>query len=125
MTLQSGTVRIDSLIEPGPLKFSTVSHVIDDYLIVKFIPGKILYNLLEHSVSKYPAFEGRFMMISGIRYTFDASKPPYSRVDKSSILVNGVPLDETHVYKIGMSQYVGQGGDGYTFLADCKDYIDS
>ena len=54
----------------------------DDYLIVKFIPGKILYDLLEHSVAKYPAFEGRFMMVSGIRFVFDAILPPYSRVLK-------------------------------------------
>ena len=84
---------MDTLIEPGPLKYSTISNVIDDFLVVKFVPGKVLYNLLQHAVSKYPAFEGRFMMVSGIRFTFDANKLPYQRVDKNSILLNGSPLD--------------------------------
>lgn len=56
VTLQAGSIRIDSLLEPGPLKYSTISNVFDDFLIVKFLPGKILYDLLEHAVSKYPAF---------------------------------------------------------------------
>ena len=76
VTLQSGSVRMDSLLEPGPLKYSTVSNV------VKFVPGKILHELIEHSVAKYPAFEGRFMMVSGIRFVFDAEAPPLSRVKR-------------------------------------------
>jgi 5'-nucleotidase len=73
---------MDTLLEPGPIKYSTISNVFDDFLIVKFIPGNILYNLLEHAVAKYPAFEGRFMMVSGIKFTFDAALPPLSRVIK-------------------------------------------
>lgn len=125
VTLQSGSIRIDSLLEPGPLKYSTVSNVFDDFLVVKLVPGKILYDLLEHAVAKYPAFEGRFMMVSGIRFVFDAAAAPLSRVKKDSILMNGNPLDDDRVYKVAMTEYIGKGGDGYTFLAECKEYIDS
>ena len=37
--------------------------------------------------------------------------------------MNGFPLDYDKIYKVGMNEYVGKGGDGYTCLTDCKEYI--
>ena len=124
VTIQSGSIRMDAVIEPGPLKYSTVSNIFDDYLVVKLMPGKILFDLLEHAVSKYPAFEGRFMMVSGVRFIFDALLPAYARVIKDSVTVGSLPLDYDKVYKVAVMGYVGKGGDGFTFVADCVDLID-
>ena len=61
------------MFEPGPLIYSAISSVFDAFIVVKYLTGDIIIKLLEHSVSKYPAFEGRFMIVSGIRFTFDAA----------------------------------------------------
>lgn len=93
VTINSGAVRIDQLIPPGPLKFSMISNIFDEFLVVKLVPGSILVQMLENACSKYPSFEGRFLMISGVNYTFDSQLPPHARVIPGSVLVNGKPID--------------------------------
>jgi hypothetical protein len=36
--------------------------------------------LLEHSCAKYPSFDGRFMLVSGVKFVFDASQAPGNRI---------------------------------------------
>lgn len=47
---------------------------------------------LENSLSKYPACEGRFPCVDGVRFAFDPSKPPGSRVVPGSVYVRDRPL---------------------------------
>lgn len=44
-------------------------------------------------MSQYPKLEGRFPILSGIRFTFDSSKPPGSRIDAKTLLVKNEPID--------------------------------
>lgn len=78
--INSGGIRIDQLVPPGPISFGMISNIFDDFLVVKLVPGRIVIEMLENACSKYPSFEGRFLQISGIRYAFDALLPPGSRV---------------------------------------------
>lgn len=93
MALNSGGIRIDKLIPPGPLKFSLINNMIDDWVIVKAVPGALIYEVLENSCSKYPSYDGRFLMVSGIVYSFDAAQPPGKRVIRESVKINGYPVD--------------------------------
>ncbi len=43
--------------------------------------GKNIHALLENGVSKVPNLEGRFPVISGIRFKYDSSKPEMERID--------------------------------------------
>lgn len=119
MALNSGGIRIDKLIPPGPLKFSLINNMIDDWVIVKLVPGKLIYEMLENCCAKYPSYDGRFLMISGMVYTFDASQPPGKRVVRDSVKIGGYPIDEARNYKVGLRDYSAKGGDGYTCLKDC------
>lgn len=65
------------------------------------------------------------MIVSGIRFTFDAKREPYDRVLKESITINGFALNYDKEYRVGMADYAAKGGDGYTFLADCREYIEA
>jgi 5'-nucleotidase len=56
-----------------------------------------LHEALENSVSQYPKLEGRFPQIAGIRFKFDASKPPGTRIKQSDILIQGKLIDYNHV----------------------------
>lgn len=95
MALNSGGIRIDKLIPAGPIKFSVINNMIDDWVIVKLVNGQKVVEMLEVSVSKYPSYDGRFLMTSGVRFTFDAALPPGKRVLLESVMVNGYPIDLT------------------------------
>lgn len=42
----AGTIRNDCVLPAGPLKYSEVSNIINDALVVKSVPGKILLKAL-------------------------------------------------------------------------------
>jgi hypothetical protein len=44
--LNSGGVRINEYIPPGPIKFSMISNIFDDFLVVKMVPGNIVMDML-------------------------------------------------------------------------------
>jgi hypothetical protein len=58
-----------------------------------------LHKTLENGVSKYPDDEGRFLQVSGIRFTFDPSQPSGQRVDPCLVQVQGEYLELEEVYK--------------------------
>lgn len=42
----AGTIRNDCVLPAGPLKYSEVSNIINDALVVKSVPGKFLLKAL-------------------------------------------------------------------------------
>ena len=48
--------------------------------------GQIFYEVLEASVAKYPAQDGRFPQVSGFKFSFDPRKEPGSRVNIEDII---------------------------------------
>ena len=60
--------------------------------------------------------------MSGVRFTFDASRPAGSRI--VDLTVNGKPLDEKKNYTLATSDYVAlDGGDGYAMLKEARVLI--
>ena len=75
--LNSGSIRNDTIIKAGQLNYSVVSNLINDVLVVKQVPGSILLQMLEYSCSNLPdTFAGSFLLVSGIRYSYDYRKNP-------------------------------------------------
>jgi 5'-nucleotidase len=87
------------------------------------ITGEQLWQALEHSVSFLPVAKGGFAQVSGIRFTFDSSKPPRARL--VSVQKNdGTPIvQDQKRYSLVASEYLLQGGDGYTMLTALKAQI--
>lgn len=56
--------------------------------------------------------------VSGIRFTFDPSQPPGSRVLKDSVTTGSerAPLDPAKTYSLATKQYMAEGKDGYDVL---------
>lgn len=50
-------------------------------LIVKLTGGQLL-SVLENGISKYPALEGRFPMLSGINFSFSSDCKVNERINK-------------------------------------------
>jgi 5'-nucleotidase len=84
----------------------------------------VLRAALEHGVSRTAedSEPGRFPQVSGIRFTFDATRPPGSRV--VSVTVNGQPLDENRKYTLATTNFLAiDGGDGYEMLKGTRVLI--
>ena len=70
--INSGSIRHDTFVKPGKLNFSMISDILNDVLVVKLVPGCKILEALEYSVSSLPeCFAGHFLLVSGIKYTFD------------------------------------------------------
>lgn len=114
--LNTGTLRCNTLYKSGPLKRRLVAEILpmkDKIFLVK-MPGKVVKEMFENSVSAYPKLDGRFPAISGMKFTFDAAKPVGERVQ--SIEVGGEALDEAKEYTVAIKEYISKGKDGFTML---------
>lgn len=63
---------------------------------------------------------GRFPQVAGLKYSFDKSKPPGSRVVSIEVKDGDtfVPLDPAKTYGVVSNNYMRAGGDGYKTFAD-------
>lgn len=103
----------------------------DNQIIVLEMKGQTLWDMLENGLStwtdEFPS--GRFLQVSGIRYTFDSSKPIGSRL-VSVTMPDGTALDVSASFQVavtdymaGAKTYVEGNGDGYTMLNYYDDTI--
>ncbi|MER3430500.1 MAG: bifunctional metallophosphatase/5'-nucleotidase [Blastocatellia bacterium] len=124
--VNGGSIRADLTYNPGPLTKRDVLSILPfNNPIVKIrISGKTLLQALEHGVARSSEDNepGRFPQVSGIRFVFDASRPPGNRIVEAS--VNGRPIDRDAKYTLATSDFlVSKGGDGYTMFKDAEILI--
>jgi 5'-nucleotidase len=74
---------------------------------------------LENGLSQINDGAGRFPQVSGIKYSFDKSKPAGSRVTSVQVKDGDdfVPIDPGKTYGVVTNNYMRAGGDGYTVFA--------
>jgi 5'-nucleotidase len=89
--------------------------------LTRTVTGSQLWAALEHSVSSIPSANGKFLQISGFKFTYDAARAPGSRV-VSVTLDDGtaIPNDALFTVTATTNNFTNAGGDGYTMLADGK-----
>jgi 5'-nucleotidase len=119
--MNGGSVRADELIPPGPLTMRNVLSILPfkNKLVKIQVTGATLRAALEHGVARSAedAEPGRFPQVSGIQFSFDASRPAGNRV--VDVQVNGQPLVDTKKYTLTTTTFVAlKGGDGYTVFKD-------
>ncbi|HEU4874564.1 MAG TPA: 5'-nucleotidase C-terminal domain-containing protein [Pyrinomonadaceae bacterium] len=117
--MNGGSVRADSIIGPGKLTQRDLLSILPfkNKLVKIEVTGATLRAALEHGVSRSAedSEPGGFPQVSGIHFTFDASRPPGSRVVEAK--VNGQPLDDAKKYSLTTTTFTGlDGGDGYTMF---------
>lgn len=104
-----------------------------DPIVVICITGQQLLDALEAGVSLWPALDGRFPQVSGIkfvfyhrvqlffliffciyddRFSFDPSRPAGSRIVEAKLLAPERDIDVTKTYTLGTKLYVAEGHDG-------------
>ncbi|NVK25647.1 MAG: bifunctional metallophosphatase/5'-nucleotidase [Gammaproteobacteria bacterium] len=78
------------------------------------LSGDVLQQTIEHGLSGIDSLLGRFLQVSGIKFTYNSQKPPGQRL--LSLTHNGQPVTANKVYKVATSEYLAGGGDDFTML---------
>ena len=89
--------------------------------------GEQLLTAIENGVSEVEDVAGRFPQVSGMRYTFDPSKPANEgRVTSIEIDENGSwkPLDLNKTYGMVSNNFIRGGGDGYKVFRSASEIYD-
>lgn len=89
-------------------------------LMVVNVTGKMLYEILEHSVQQYTGDRGEFLQMSGLRVTYNMSREPGHRVTVAEALCANceIPsysaIDLNNEYGVILTDFLYNGGDGFT-----------
>ncbi len=124
ISLQNGG-GVRASIEAGPVNQGNIIDVqpFGNTLFVMDVTGAELRAALENGVSQWEAGAGRFLQVSGLKYTFDLSQKPGSRVKDVQIgnAKDGFkPLDDKATYKTVVNNFMAAGGDGFDSLKNAK-----
>ncbi len=64
-------------------------------------------------MSKFPALEGRFPIVSNIKFTFDPECPAFNRIESKNVFISGQSILLDRDYTISTREFLFQGYDGY------------
>ncbi len=93
-------------------------------LVTMTLTGAQIDQLLEQQFDNPTAGQNRFLQVSkGVSYSWSASAPTGSKVDPSSIRLDGVPIDPTASYRITVNSFLADGGDNFTVLTQGTDRL--
>ncbi|SIQ39449.1 5'-nucleotidase [Rhizobium sp. RU20A] len=83
------------------------------------LKGSDVVAALENGLSKIEEAAGRFPQVSGLKYTFDPSRPAGSRIVSVEVKEGRafVALDPEKTYGVVSNNYMRAGGDGYKVFA--------
>ncbi|MBI5583313.1 MAG: 5'-nucleotidase C-terminal domain-containing protein, partial [Deltaproteobacteria bacterium] len=109
--LNGGGIRADIL--RGPIR---VRHIMDvlpfnNFPVVLRLTGKEIKEILEHGVSEAGGHGGKFPQVSGLRFVYQPSAPPFQRV--RGVWIGSRPLDPEKDYTVATNDFLAAGGDGY------------
>ncbi|MCT7667080.1 5'-nucleotidase C-terminal domain-containing protein [Shinella kummerowiae] len=108
-------------IDGGPVSMGEVLSVLPfQNTVATFqLKGSDLVAALENGLGQIEEGAGRFPQVSGMKYSFDKSKPAGSRVVSVEVKEGDafVPLDPAKTYNVVSNNYMRAGGDGYSIFA--------
>jgi 5'-nucleotidase len=84
------------------------------------LTGADVVAALENGVSQVEEGAGRFPQVSGIRYTWDGSKPAGERIVSVEVVAEdgtATPIDPAATYTLVSNDFMRRGGDGYEVFA--------
>lgn len=115
----------------GAITYAHLQDVMpfDKTLVLYRLRGSLIKNLLEHGVAyvedQKNGNTGRFLQVSGIKYSFDPKKPRGQRV-RDVLVAKGKhqwqKLDDSRIYGVVTNSYMAAGGDNYTHFSRLKEY---
>ncbi|CAH0341764.1 5'-nucleotidase C-terminal domain-containing protein [Rhizobium sp. CECT 9324] len=109
-SIDAGTVTMGEVLTVLPFQNSLASFQ---------LKGSDIITALENGLSQIEEVAGRFPQVSGLKYSFDKSKPAGSRVVSVEVKEGDafVALDPNKVYGVATNNYMRAGGDGFKIFA--------
>jgi len=116
--MNSGTMRIDDVIPAGPITNYQLQSIFlfpDESRMVTFpITGARLRQVLEHGVAPTSVGKGPYLQVSGLKYSWDPSKPAGSRIVGDVMKTDGTVIGAGDTIRLSFGVYPAcEGGDGY------------
>jgi 2',3'-cyclic-nucleotide 2'-phosphodiesterase (5'-nucleotidase family) len=116
--LNSGAIRIDDILYPGPLTNYTLESLFlfgdETRIVVVTLTGARVRELLERSVSDGVIGKGGFLQVSGLSFAYDPSRPSMSRIVGDVIRPDGEVIGPSASLRVALATYLAcKRGDGY------------
>ena len=105
-SINEGDITLDEVLTVMPF---------GNALAIMNLTGAEIRAALEHSVKEVPGQFGGFLQVSGLKFTYDSSKPVGERVQTVEVKkANGyVQLVDNESYVVATNTFTAKGGDGY------------
>jgi 5'-nucleotidase / UDP-sugar diphosphatase len=120
--IDTGDITFGEVLEVLPFGNTVATMDIDGASIVAALENGVSTILLNDAGQVQRAgAAGRFPQVSGLRYGYDPTLEPGSRITFVEVLQdNGsyAPIDEAAIYSLTVLNFMATGGDGYTVLAE-------
>ncbi|MFC0525284.1 cell wall-binding repeat-containing protein [Pontibacillus salicampi] len=111
---------IRASVDSGEITLGEVLTVMPfgNTLVTLDLTGEELMMALENGVSDLENMGGRFLQVSGMKYSFDRSEEPNSRILNAMVKTeNGYEkIEKKKTYKVATNAFIANGGDGYEVL---------
>ena len=116
--------QIRGSLEAGDITFGDVLAVLPFHssLVTLELPGEVLWQVFEHSVSRLPNHDGRFLQVSGVQAIYNLDAPVGHRLQK--LRVGNRPLQDDQWYSVVTDVFMADGGDGYQMFSQAAHRID-
>ncbi len=93
-------------------------------LVTMTLTGAQIDALLEQQFDNPAPGSNRILQVSnGFTYTWDAAAPTGSKVDPTSIMIDGVTVDPAAGYRVTVNSFLADGGDNFSVLVDGTDRL--
>ncbi|MGP4039756.1 5'-nucleotidase C-terminal domain-containing protein [Gracilibacillus sp. D59] len=116
---------IRAAIDAGPITVGEVIAVLPfgNDPVVAELTGAEIKAILEHSVRQAPAESGGFLQIAGMKFNYDSTKEPGSRIITMEVEIDGEyeEIDLNQTYLVTTNNFTGKGGDGFDVFAQAYD----
>jgi len=120
--MNQGGVRAELLPgTDGAVTFGTLYTIqpFGNALTVKTLTGAQLFELLEQQFVGPDPARRVLLPSANVRYSYDLSRPAGMRI--GDFTIDGRPVDRAARYRVGTSQFLGDGGDGFSVLRQGTD----
>ena len=106
---------IRAKLDAGEVSLREITSVLpfDNNMMLVETSGQTIWDALQNGISAWPASNGKFPQVAGMRYAFKAGEP---NTLSSVTLDDGSPLDLKASYKVVINSFLAGGGDGYTMF---------
>jgi 5'-nucleotidase len=115
--MNPGGIRAD--LDAGDTTYGEIFTVqpFGNNLVTMTLTGTQIEQLLEQQFCNPSSTSNRILQVSeGFTYTWQQAAPCGSRVDPSTIMLNGVVIDPAGTYRVTVNSFLADGGDNFSVL---------